>query len=244
MAVRGEFGGEMPEAAIFADTQWEPVAVYEWLNELERIGGLVIPIHRVTAGNLRDVALGSKGFASIPLNVRSLKGNGKLRRQCTREYKVAPITKEIRRLLGVEKGRRVRDAVELWMGISLDEIMRMKPNISRWIKNRWPLIEREMNRRDCEKWLNGNGYPTPPKSACIGCPYTDNRRWREMKDNRPEEWKDAVDFDNSIRTLPRIKGEVFVHRSLKPLDEVDLLTDAERGQDDLFAEECEGLCGV
>lgn len=244
MAVEGEFGDETPEAAIFADTQWEPKGTYEWLAELERIGGNIIPIHTVTAGNIRDLALSGSGFAAIPLNVRSSKGYGKLRRQCTREFKVAPVTREIRRLLGVEKGRRVRVPVEVWMGISLDEIQRMKPNRERWITNRWPLIEREFDRRKCEAWLVAHGYRVPPKSACIGCPYTDNRRWREMKDNRPDEWADAVAFDASIRTLPRITGEAFVHRTLKPLPEVDLSTMEDHGQMDAFTEECEGMCGV
>jgi hypothetical protein len=35
-----------------------------------------------------------------------------------------------------------------------------------------------------------------------------------------------------------------VHRDLVPLDQVDLSTDAERGQADLFNDECEGMCGV
>src|SRR5690606_6623803 len=44
-----------------------------------------------------------------------------------------------------------------------------------------------------------NGYPVPMKSACIGCPFHDDRYWRDMRDNRPEEWADAVDFDRQIR---------------------------------------------
>lgn len=40
------------------------------------------------------------------------------------------------------------------------------------------------------------------------------------------------------------KSEAFIHRSLRPLEEVDLRNDYERGQPDLFGSECEGLCGV
>jgi hypothetical protein len=35
-----------------------------------------------------------------------------------------------------------------------------------------------------------------------------------------------------------------MHKSLKPLAEVDLRTHDEIGQPDLFANECEGMCGV
>lgn len=34
----------------------------------------------------------------------------------------------------------------------------------------------------------------------------------------------------------------FVHRSCRPLDEVDF--DPQRDQVDLFVNECEGMCGV
>lgn len=35
-----------------------------------------------------------------------------------------------------------------------------------------------------------------------------------------------------------------VHRSCKPIDEVDLSTDLDRGQGSLFGNECEGMCGL
>jgi hypothetical protein len=71
--------------------------------------------------------------------------------------------------------------------------------------------------------------------------------WRDLRDNSPDEWDDAVAVDKVIRTggnLRGVKAEQFMHRSLKPLDEVDLSTWAEKGQPDLFGEECEGMCGV
>lgn len=36
----------------------------------------------------------------------------------------------------------------------------------------------------------------------------------------------------------------FLHRSCKPLSEVDFSTEEERGQLDMFNNECEGMCGV
>src|SRR5689334_17122967 len=101
------------DAAIFADTQWEPPAVYEhlsWLEEQAAAAG--IPVHRVTAGNLRQHTLegfvrGSakdgERYATMPLHVISPAGTtGMIRRQCTREYKIVPIERFIRReLLGL-----------------------------------------------------------------------------------------------------------------------------------------------
>ena len=250
MAVHGEFGEERPELAIFADTQWEPRAVYDWLSILDAAGGSTIPIQRVTAGNIRADALSGKRFAAMPLFVGNKEGKtGMMRRQCTNEYKIAPITKAIRSALGVAPRQRVPKGLrcELWMGISTDEATRMKDNRLPWLVNRYPLIERDMSRRHCEAWLHDHGYPTPAKSACIGCPYTNDGRWREMKATRPDEFADAVAFDNAMRSGVRfnaLAGKAHLHRSLLPLADVDLTTAEERGQVNMFENECEGHCGV
>lgn len=77
------------------------------------------------------------------------------------------------------------------------------------------------------------------------CPFHSDDHWRRMRDRDPEAWADAVSVDASIRTGFRgIRGDVYLHRSAVPLDQVDLSTDADRGQLDLWPNECEGLCGV
>lgn len=171
---------------------------------------------------------------------------GMIRRQCATDYKIVPIRRKVRELTGLTR-RRSPDhpVVEQWIGISLDEIIRMKPSREAWQLNRWPLIERRMSRRDCLAWLRRHGYPEPPKSACIGCPFHDDNRWRAIRDDDPAAWADAVGVDQAIRTgLRGIRGAVYLHRSAVPLDQVDLSTAAEHGQLDLFGNECEGLCGV
>ena len=64
-----------------------------------------------------------------------------------------------------------------------------------------------------------------------------------MKDNRPEEFADAVDFDKKIRNGSRnVKDELFLHRSVQPLDQVKFKPKKE--QIDMFDNVCEGMCGV
>lgn len=250
MAAHGEFDA-LPDCAIFADTQWEPSAVYEHLRWLASGNVLPFPVHRVTAGSVRDSvvskAAGLKGrFAAVPFFTSD---GGIGRRQCTREFKLEPITRKIRELLDVAKGRRVPRGVtvEVWIGISTDEIVRMKPARHAWQNNRWPLIEKRMSRWDCQRWLERQGYPVPPKSSCIGCPFHNDALWREMRDQAPDEWSDAVEVDRLIRAGGTLRGmhqQQYMHASRMPLDEVDLSTPSDRGQIDLFANECEGLCGV
>ena len=108
--------------------------------------------------------------------------------------------------MGYEPKRAVRkpDRCEVWIGISLDEAARMRPAFSPWQDNRWPLIEQRMSRWDCKIWLTRNGYPIPPKSSCIGCPFHTNAIWRDMKVNRPEEWQQAVEVDRAAEALFRL----------------------------------------
>lgn len=232
MAEQGEV--ERPTAAVFADTQAEPLDVYRHLDWLE--SATTIPITRVTAGSLEQAVL-TKDFAPIPLYVRDEKGKkSMLRRQCTREYKVAPIRRHIRATYPKQK-------ITLLMGISYDEALRMRDSGVKYITHSYPLVDLQMTRADCLAWLEQHGYPRPPKSACYFCPFMDNQRWRDMAAKQPAEFARAVAFDEAVRTLPRISGEAFVHRQAIPLTEVDMSTPEEKGQL-AFLDECEGMCGV
>lgn len=253
MAAHGEFD-RLPDIAIFADTGWEPKAVYEHLDWLEREVAGRIPIYRVSAGNIRDDVLASirdasKRIGQPPFFVRNSDGvDGILRRKCTTEYKVNPILLKIRELMGAKPRQRVRGMVEQWFGISVDEAHRMRMPRETWINNRYPLIEKRMDRYSCLLWLERHGYHRPPKSACIGCPYRSDASWREMRMHQPDEWQEAVSFDRAIRRgLPGVTSEAYLHRSLVPLEQVDLRSTEEMGQLTLFDgmdAECEGMCGV
>lgn len=170
-----------------------------------------------------------------------------IRRQCTREYKLEVITREQRRLLGYQPRQRIPiGAAEVLIGISADEASRMREAQSQWQINRYPLIydfKPPMRRIDCIAWLTAHGYPVPPKSACLGCPYHSNAEWRAIKNN-PTEWADVVEVDEAIRDLGGMRGQVFLHRSCKPLTQVNFSTAEERGQMNLFENECLGMCGV
>jgi hypothetical protein len=242
--------GEVDEvdAAIFADTQWEPRKVYDWLAWLEK--QLPFPVYRVTHGSLRESILtsreGESRFVTPPWHVLDESGERTMnRRMCTAEYKIGPLLKKQRELVGLVPRQRSKEIrCETFIGISTDEALRVKPSAEPWKIHRWPLIEKRMNRQDCLNWMERKGYPLPPKSSCIGCPYHSDHEWRAIKAD-PESWADAVELDEIIREPVRgMRGKQFMHRSCKPLAEVDLSTAEERGQVDMFNNECEGMCGV
>lgn len=240
MACDGQFKPGL-DLAIFADTGWEPQRVYDHLAKVTEVAAAAgIPVVRVSKGDLRNDAINPvHRYASIPYFVRNPDGSeGMGRRQCTSEYKLAPINRRVRELLGAKAPdfRRVPkgQVCEQWIGFSVDEIGRVsdKDRLS-YIAKRYPLLELGMSRKDCDRWLRSRGWTSVEKSACIGCPFHGNRQWRELRDGRPAEWADAVAFDEAIRKggargLP-LNGEAFLHRSRVPLAiaPIDRVTSAE-----------------
>ncbi len=246
MAARGELS-PMPDCAIFADTQFEPAAVYTHLDWLE--AQLPFPVHRVTAGDIREHHVRGHGtrsknkFATIPFFTT---GGGMGRRQCTSNYKIDPIRKKLRELLGLKYRQRAPKeiAVRQWLGISTDEAARMKPSRDAWVENVWPLIEANMSRQDCLRWFE-KVHPNRvlAKSACVACPFHNDAMWRDMKLNDATSFEQAVEFDHAIRNSGT-SAKQYVHRSCQPLDEVDFRNLEDMGQLNFFNEECEGMCGV
>jgi len=253
MAAAGEIT-PMPDFAIFADTQAEPKSVYTWLDWLEK--QLPFPVHRVTRGNMttdmmafrtaKDGRVWTK--STIPAFMQAPDGSiGLLGRSCTADYKIAPILKNLRRLCGIKRGEK-QVQITQFIGISYDEIQRMKPSRDKWTQHRWPLVELEMRRHDCIAWLKQRGFPEPPRSACSYCPFHSNKEWRRLKEHEPEAFTEAVRVE---KELQRTKAETdnmrsvpWLHRSCVPLEDVDLSTEEDAGQLDMFGNECEGLCGV
>ena len=198
--------GELPliDAAIFADVKGEPQKVYNWLEYLKtKITSY--PIHIVTWRDLKqdilDAAKGEYKAFAAPFFTKNIETGkkGMLMRQCTADYKIKPVVQKVRNLLGLKKGEKRKKGtnVELLMGISLDEVVRMKVNPLKYITNEYPLVDKKMTRQDCLQWLEDNFYPTPPRSACTFCPYHSNKEWLNIKNGDPKEWKEVVEMDKA-----------------------------------------------
>ena len=167
-------------------------------------------------------------------------------RACTADFKLAVLLKKQREIAEIKRGQKTVGCVS-WIGISLDEVSRMKPSRNAWAQNRWPLIEMEMTRHDCLRWMESRGYPKPPRSACVYCPFHSDVEWRRLKTDEPAEFERAVQFERDLQAVKRLSdnknGVPFLHDSLKPLSKVDFSEDATQGQLK-FYNECEGMCGV
>jgi len=248
--------GDLPKVdlVIHADTGWERQATIDmrdWYKAWLEDRGLQVVV--LSTGNIRQLA--AKEHVHIPFWTSD---GGPLRRQCTRHFKMDPIKRYIRQALGYHPSKAPSPkpgSVETWLGITVDEWTRAKASRVKYITNRWPLLELKMDRVACRRWLEDHGLPVPPKSACVCCPYRRASEWLEMKEQAPEEWQAACDFDNTNRYNPLLErggstaDEVYLWRESEPLDQADLVAAARREQQrygiqlPMFA--CEsGYCGI
>lgn len=239
-------GSGRPDCAIFADTGDEGEETYAYLKNL--IPKLSFPVHIVSRGSLSAALRSGEDEARIPAFVEA---GGISKRQCTRNWKIREIRKAVRAILG-KPGRDyiAPGSVCQWIGISLNEAARMKPSGVRFIRNRFPLIERAMTRKDCISWLTERGHPIPPKSACVYCAFKSDIDWQEMKDFRPADFEKACLMDEWFREpeqVLRFRGRLFLHKSFVPLRLVDFKPKPRLEkwfQPEMWINECEGMCGV
>ena len=229
--------------AIFADPGAELPDTYklwDYLNDWAKYNK-GIPLIKKKKSLYKDIIKGQNStgqkWSSIPAFGES---GGMIRRQCTKEYKIDVVVKEIRKLHGLKKYQRMKPTT-LYLGISLDEIQRMKESRLPNITYEYPLIDKRITRSDCIKFLEERSFHDVKKSSCVFCPYHNNSQWRYIKQNYPEEWIKIIQVDAAIRDSSK-RGkddQLYLHRTLEPINEAYLQED----QEDLFMCE-EGYCGI
>jgi len=227
------------DAAIHADTSHERRETYEfaerWTPWLEARG-----VRVVTVNDGRRRLLDKWRGLSIPFFTAwpCGKPSGMLHRQCTHDWKIAPI----RRWL---QANRNKQPVEQWLGITLDEVTRIKPSRVKYITNVYPFVEmmdKAWTRGMVIKWLHENNLEIPVKSSCYFCPYRDRATWREIKMSGNGDWQKALEVDRAIRNK-RPGYLCYLTSQRKSLDECDFRSQEDHGQLTLWeAEECSGMC--
>ena len=158
-----------------------------------------------------------------------------LKRQCTREYKIRPIRRRVREILGFPPSHPPAPgagAVETWLGISLDEWPRAKPARVSYVVNRWPLLEERIAREACKRYLEERELPVPARSACVCCPFRKASEWLIMRREAPGEFQEAVEFDEKIRYGRQsdviTSDQIYLWQGLEPLGDADLEKAASR----------------
>ena len=246
MSLEGMFPYWKPDMAIFADTYSEPEFVMEYIFKvreyvLEKYDFLIRFTWRTGPGLAQDILQNDGGrIASLPVYT----GNGGMvRRQCTEEYKIRPVTNIIKEKDNIGRKRKGSvPVVNRIFGISLDEIERCRESTDWWAVNKYPLVEARMKRFEVIDYINTH-HPEiagPKRSSCYFCPFHSDDYWRRLKEKHPGEFTKAIEIDEKIRRKRGLDNDCFLHRSCKPLKDIDFSKDS---QLEIFGE-CEGYCGI
>jgi len=120
----------------------------------------------------------------------------------------------------------------IWMGMTIDELQRVKVVTGRWEK-RYPLVELRMTRGDCIALVKDMGWPEPPKSTCWMCPNKLPSHWESLRGTT--DWHRAVVFEEEMQ---KIDPDLYLHRQGVNLQDIEEDTD----QYDMFCDS--GMCFV
>lgn len=214
--------GELPrpDYALIVDTGRERSAVWDYHHHfvepaLAKIG---ITIHRVkkTEWATVDIYAGN-GDLLLPAYTNESGEIGKLPTFCSNEWKKR-VSERFLRSLGVPTNEQRK-----WIGFSLEEaqrVIKMRQGADfRAGLIRFPLIEDvPLRRHQAIQRVLDYGWPTPPRSACWMCPNASDDEWRELKEQYPNDFHQAVMLEREVRLKDQ---HAFFHSSCGPLDEVD-----------------------
>ena len=259
----GLYGVPRADLALFADTGDEPEYVYEhiWrLAERAEVTPGAIPIHvaafrgvpslvellkeRIrTGGNTTSQpplwTLEQTGMHQLALwdEGTPVATEGQLPRACTRDLKIRVSHRYLRRLLGVRAFVEGGPRVLCLIGIAADEPERITPSREPWCDTIHPLVDAGVKKTDEYRLAAQHGWRLPGKSACRMCPYHGDDYWSWLRREHPRDFERACLDDEALRRFPRMRSDLFVHRSRKPLREVKF-ADAPAA----FGNDCSGMC--
>ena len=159
---------------------------------------------------------------------------------CSDKWKKDPLHRYLNRRFGEKE--LTKRGVDFWIGMSLEERSRVNFPSGKWQKL-YPLFEAQILREQAIKIVMDYGLPEPPRSACWMCPNRHDDEWLWMKENIPDDFARAVQFE---KALQKEYEWLWLHREGKPLSELNF-KDLSRStkQDDMFEKYCDtGMCFV
>ncbi len=205
-----------PNLAVIIDTEREKASTWRYLNDVlyPNLSNVGVVIEKVAKSDFTNVDLyGGEDDKTllIPAFTTINGGIGKKPAFCSGEWKRDVIHRWLR-----SKG--VTEA-QCWVGISLNEMDRIRAPRLKWVTERYPLVfDVPMSKGECIRLvMDVMGWPKPPRSACWMCPNLTDEEWREMD---PGDFDKAIHFEREIRQKDKF---VFLHQIAKPLDQVDFM---------------------
>jgi hypothetical protein len=153
----------------------------------------------------------------VPHWVINKDGNiGKLMgRQCTATYKIGQIMTELRERIGMIRFNHKRIRFKMYIGFTVDEIMRVKPNPLDYVDNLFPLVDLGMSKIDCIDYVKDKLGFRPVSSVCDICYANNFDKVYEIYKNDKEAWDKLLALDDAMEhkgSNHRIRGDVYMFR--------------------------------
>jgi hypothetical protein len=219
-----------PELIIMADTGREGATTWDYLTKHARplMDSIGLQFELVPHSYSVVDLYGHNGDMLLP----AYTSTGKLPTFCSDEWKQRPVRRRLREL-----GYGPKKPIIQWLGMSLDEVDRLRQSDVQWIQNHYPLcFDVKKRRHECELLIADYGLPLPEKSACWMCPNRQYDEWQYLKDNQPADWQNAVELEKQLSADDK-KGGVFFTNQGVSLDKADF-NKAEMRQLDMCAYNC------
>jgi hypothetical protein len=200
-----------PDIICIADTGREASETWEYKEKyvdpmLAEIG---LSIHVIPHSTAAVDLYENNGKVLIP----AFSENGMLQTFCSGRWKRDVVKHYLRNELHIKE-------CTTWIGISLDEIGRLKPSGLKWQEFAWPLVfDIPMRRSQCKQLVIDYGLPPPPRSSCWMCPHRKDEEWIRLRDYSPDDFAKACQLDEEIRVRDK-RGGLFLHDSHVPLAQV------------------------
>ena len=207
------------DAIVFCDLKCEPSWVYEQVDFIASVcGEYGIPFYTLESYLMEDQAyrIQHGKYIKMPLWTMSGGKRGKLRRNCTIDYKILAVQHFVKHeLLGYRKHQRLRQedigAHEMHIGFSREESKRAGASGHPMFVNKFPLIEMGLERKDNYKYVLEEWGMAMRASSCYVCPFHRNHFFEYLRKNYPGDYEMVCSFD---RVLADKSSEGFVKSDL------------------------------
>lgn len=134
---------------------------------------------------------------------------------CTMSFKINQIMKELRIRENIKTFNKKRHKINLFIGYSIDEISRVKPNPLSYCENHAPLIDLKADKEDCIKYVEKELGFKPQSSVCNMCYANDFNRVYQIYKNDIDGWKKLLRLDQAMNDKPKthkLKDDVFMFK--------------------------------
>jgi hypothetical protein len=174
-------------------------------------------------------------------------------RQCTVKYKIGQIMTELRERIGMIRFNHKRIRFKMYIGFTVDEIMRVKPSPLDYVDNMFPMVDLRMSKIDCIDYVADKLGFRPVSSVCDICYANNFDKVYEIYKNDKEAWDKLLALDDAMEhkgSNHRIRGDVYMFRwqanmrkRLADIDMEEIYADRNKyTQLSIFDLEEEGAC--